>query len=269
MIFSQIMSILRFAVSFSIVVCFSTAPAQSRMETGFLDRSVTIAGSVYHYQVYVPSSYTAAGSWPVILFLHGSGERGDDGLLPTQTGLGAAIRRSPARYPAIVVFPQAPSDSGWVGQPARAAMAALEKTMQEYQTDSDRVYLTGLSMGGNGTWYLAYRCSSKFAAIVPLCGWITPFDEWSRGFETVVPGNDASPFQSVARKLVRMPTWIFHGEEDSAVPVEQSRMAAEAFKTAGGNVQFTELAGTGHNSWDAAYSSTRFTTWLFAQRRKP
>jgi len=243
--------------------------AQAHIETGFLDRIVNVAGNDYRYQVYVPSSYTPAHRWPVILFLHGAGERGSDGLFQTQVGLGAAIRQKSYRYPAIVVFPQVPEDSAWVGLPARVAIEALDLTMQEFQTDSDRVYLTGLSMGGNGAWYLAYRYPTKFAALVPICGWVVPFAPRHRGFETVVPGDSASAFDALAHRLRYVPISIFHGEEDTTVPVEQSRRAAAALKAAGGDVQYTELPGTGHTSWDAAYGSTKFTAWLFAQRRKP
>src|SRR5438445_10522171 len=94
--------------------------------TGFLGRRLTLAGQSHHYQVFVPFSYTASQRWPVILFLHGAGERGDDGLLPTQVGLGAAVRQNAARFPAIVVFPQLPAESLCTGTPAHAAIAALE-----------------------------------------------------------------------------------------------------------------------------------------------
>ena len=253
--------------TFCFPFCLQYSFSQGRVETGFLDRSVDVGGSSYHYQVYVPYSYTPSQRWPVILFLHGIGERGRDGLLQTQGGLGAAIRQNPSRYPAIVVFPQVPPDSLWVGVPAQAAMAALDKTTREFQTDSDRVYLTGLSMGGNGSWYLAYRNPSRFAALAPICGWVTPFSPWFHNAQTVVPGDSTSPFEALARRLSRVPIWIFHGEEDNAVPVSQSRQAAAALSSVGAAVQFTELQGIGHNAWDAAYGSTKFSTWLFQQRR--
>lgn len=241
--------------------------AQGRVETGFLNRTVEIAGTVYKYQVYVPSTYTQAQAWPVILFLHGAGERGKDGLLQTQTGLGAAIRQNADRYPAIVVFPQCPPDSIWVGEPSQAAMMALQKTLKEFKTDADRVYLTGLSMGGNGTWYLAYRHPQIFAAAAPICGWIQRDTSWISMFDPVVPENTDAAFEIVAKKLVRLPVWIFHGEADPAVPVGQSRGAAAALTAIGAPVKYTELPGTGHNSWDAAYGSEKFVTWLFEQRR--
>ncbi|MFH0991249.1 MAG: prolyl oligopeptidase family serine peptidase [bacterium] len=256
-------------ISILLPFCIQFSIAQGHSETGFLNRSITVAGHTYLYQVYVPASYTPDRLWSVILFLHGAGERGSDGLLPTHVGLGAAIRQNPSRYPVIAVFPQAPKDSLWSSVPAQMAMAALDATMKEFTIDVNRVYLTGLSMGGNGTWYLAYRYPSKFAAITPICGWVIQFNPWASKVEPVVPRELSSPLQSLADQLKQTPTWIFHGEEDNAVPVEQSRLVAEAFKKAGIDVQYTELPGIGHNSWDAAYGSTKFVTWLFAQRRKP
>lgn len=236
-------------------------------ETGFLDRTVTVTGHAYHYQVYVPAAYTASQRWPIILFLHGAGERGDDGLVQTQVGLGAAVRQNAARFPAIIVFPQAPAESLWTGVPAQMAMAALDETIREFRTDSDRVYLTGLSMGGNGTWYLAYRNPSRFAALIPICGFVTAFREGWRGFTPVVPPDSGAPFAALARQLRRVPTWIVHGEVDNVVPVEQSQQAAAALKAAGGPVQYLEVPGTSHNAWDAAYGSPALVRWLFAQHR--
>jgi predicted peptidase len=257
-----------FVATLGAVVFHASVLAQPGTETGFLNRVIAFGGREYRYQVYVPASYSAMQQWPLIMFLHGSGECGTDGLLQTQVGLGSAIRQNAKRYPAIVVFPQAPVDSLWVGGPAGMAMAALNRTMHEFRVDSDRVYLTGLSIGGNGTWYLAYRHPSTFAAIVPVCGWIRPFPEdWSKKFDPVVPGDTTTPFATLAHKLGSLPVWIFHGEEDRSVPVEESRNAAAALQEEGTPVHFTELPGMGHNAWDAAYGSTKLVDWLFAQRR--
>jgi predicted peptidase len=237
-----------------------------RVETGFLDRAVTQSGQTYRYQVYVPADYATRNDWPVILFLHGAGERGSDGLIQTNVGLGPAIRRAPGRYPAIVVFPQVPRDSQWVGTPGEMALAALRRTMDEFQTDPDRVYLTGLSMGGHGTWYLAYRHPELWAAVVPICGWIPEVPRFT-GSVPVVPPDSGPPLPAVARRLARTPIWIFHGEMDPVVPVAGSREPAEALKAVSADARYTEYLGLDHNSWDATYGSDEFARWLFAQRR--
>jgi predicted peptidase len=237
------------------------------IETGFLDRTVTVAGQGYRYQVYVPADYAANESWPVILFLHGAGERGTDGLLQTAVGLGPAIRRARERYPAIVVFPQVPPDSHWVGVPAEMALAALDRTMREFAVDRHRVYLTGLSMGGHGTWYLAYRHPELFAAIAPICGWVPDFRDFS-GSVPIVPADSGPPLPALARQLANTPAWIFHGEMDRVVPVRGSREPAAALEAVSADVRYTEYLGIDHNSWDATYASDEFARWLFAQRRR-
>ena len=236
-------------------------------ETGFLDRSIALGGRSYHYQVYVPADYTAKPSWPAILFLHGAGERGDDGLLPTNVGLAPAIRQNPSRYPAIVVFPQVPRDSQWVGTPGDMAVAALQQTIREFHVDPRRVYLTGLSMGGHGTWYVAYQHPELFAAVVPICGWVREFPQF-RGSVPAVPGDSAAVMPNLVQRLGKTPIWIFHGEVDQVVNVNGSREPAAALKAAGADVHYTELLGLNHNSWDAAYASDEFRNWLFAQQRR-
>ena len=237
-----------------------------RAETGFLDRSVGIGNQSYPYQVYIPSDYSTRTDWPVILFLHGAGEGGRDGLLQTSVGLPTAIRQNSKRFPAIVVIPQMPLDSQWVGAPAEAAFAALTQAMSEFKIDRQRVYLTGLSRGGHGTWYLAYRHPEIFAAIAPVCGWVTERPD-SRGSVMVIPPEDGPAFPALARRLGKLPIWIFHGEMDTSVPVSYSREPAAALKAASADVRYTEFLGMGHNVWDATYASDEFLKWLFAQRR--
>ena len=237
-----------------------------RVETGFLDRTITVAGRSYRYEVYVPADYQSKPSWPAILFLHGAGERGDDGLLQTNVGLAPAIRKNPSRYPAIVIMPQVPRDSQWVGAPADMAVAALQQTMKEFKIDPKRVYLTGLSMGGHGTWYVAYRNPDLFAAVVPICGWVREIG-FFKGSVPVVPGDSAAVMTNLVQRLGKTPIWIFHGEVDQVVNVNGSREPAAALKAAGADVRYSELLGLDHNSWDAAYGSDEFTRWLFAQHR--
>jgi predicted peptidase len=251
-------------VFFSLV---AVAVKAQRVETGFLDRSITVAGRSYRYQVYVPADYQSKGSWPAILFLHGAGERGDDGLYQTNVGLAPAIRQNPSRYPAIAIFPQVPRDSQWVGAPADMAVAALQQTMREFHVDPKRVYLTGLSMGGHGTWYVAYRHPELFAAIIPICGWVREFPQF-RGSVAVVPADSAAVMPNLIQRLGKVPIWIFHGEMDPGVNVNGSREPATALKAASADVRYTEFLGMGHNVWDATYGSDEFVRWLFAQQRR-
>jgi len=151
-------------VALSLISC-RTMPQQ---ETGFLNRT--------GYSVYVPHDFDRSKQWPVILFLHGAGERGTDGLKSTQVGIGSAIRFGADRIPAIVVFPQAPPETRWLEQPADAAITALDCAIAEFNGDPDRVYLTGLSMGGYGAWHLAMANPNRFAALVVVCGGLLPHE---------------------------------------------------------------------------------------------
>jgi predicted peptidase len=234
------------------------------MQTGFLDRSIVHSGTTYPYQVYVPSNYDPARAWPVVLFLHGAGERGADGLLQTEVGIATAIRRFPQRYPAIVVMPQAPRDSFWGGPPGEAAMAALDRTCAEFNADPRRVYLTGLSMGGHGSWMLAYRHAERFAAALVICGFVG--DRPNRA--STVPAGDGTPQQRMAARVKQLPIWIVHGEADSRVPVGESRSMHDALRAVGADVHYTELPGTDHDSWTATYASESIIGWLFDQRRR-
>jgi predicted peptidase len=241
-----------------------TSTTRSQEPTGFLNRTIAVEGVGHRYQVYVPAEYTRARRWPVILFLHGSGERGFDGILQTSIGLGEAIRRHAERWPAIVVFPQAPPDHRWHGKVAHLALATLDRTVRELSTDPDRVYLVGLSAGGNGVWNLAYRTPERFAALVAVCGWVQPTAERR---EAILPPDSGPPYPVIARRILSLPTWIWHGEADSVVPVEESRRMAAALRAADGEVSYTELPGVGHESWIPAFESADLPRWLLAQSR--
>ena len=253
----------RATVLLAVVVALGSSVRAHAQATGFLDRQVTVEATAYRYQVFVLVAYTADRRWPVILFLHGAGERGSDGILQTEVGIGTALRREPGRFPAIVVLPQAPADTRWTGVPGDVAMAALDATLAEFSTDPDRVYLTGLSLGGQGTFYLAYAHPERFAAIVPICGFVAG----NSRMPSFVPASDGSPYAALAERIHRLPIWIFHGEVDPVVPVTESRRVAEAMQAAGAAVTYTEIPGTGHNAWDPAYGSPALTDWLFRQHR--
>jgi predicted peptidase len=237
-------------------------------ETGFLHRAVEVGSVTYRYQVYVPSSYTPSKKWPVVFFLHGAGERGADGERQTDLGLPARIREM-KDFPAIVVMPQC-VPSAWWGDPEMEAQAfaALDQSMKEFHGDPERVYLTGLSMGGYGTWAFGYKYPEKFAALVPVCGGVVA----NRRFLAAPPWhplsvNPEDPYGEAASHLTKVPIWAFHGDADPRVPVTESRKLTEAVKARGGNVRYTEYPGVAHNAWDRAYWEEELLPWLLAQRK--
>jgi len=257
-----------FAFALLLILCAISASA--RVETGFLDRTVSVGGGSYRYQVYVPAEFRSKKSWPVILFLHGAGERGSDGLLQTDVGIGHAIRLQASRFPFIVVLPQCGKGKIW-GEPdmQAQALAALNASIKEFHGDRKHVYLTGLSMGGFGTWELAARNPGRFAAIVPICSGVQPEKDWPQLRVTLVDDpKNSDPFAEVARRIGSIPVWMFHGDADPAVPVEQSRHMAEALKAAGADFKYTEYPGVGHVSWDKAYAESELVPWLLSKSLK-
>ena len=241
----------------------TASPARAKkIETGFLDRTVSLAGTEYKYQVFVPENWTRKQKWPIILFLHGAGERGEDGLVQTQVGIGRAIRMDRGRFPAVVVLPQCRKEVWWSQPPMDdLAMKALEAATKEFHGDPQRTYLTGLSMGGYGTWHLAGKYPGRFAAIVPICGGILMPD-----ISREQSPDDAKPYTDAAAKIGKnTPVWIFHGGDDPAVPVAESRRMNEAMKALDADVHYTEYPGVGHNSWDNAYTEAELMTWLFSK----
>ncbi len=234
-------------------------------ETGFLARTVDVNGNSYRYQVFIPAQWTPDEKWPVIFFLHGGGERGDDGVRQLDKGLPEILREKPD-FPAVVVMPQCQRRTWW-GDPAMEAQAfaTLEATIEEFNGDRSRLYLTGLSLGGYGTWAFGYKYPKKFAALVPVCGGVTsrrrfPVPDWHPAERA-----PADPYAETARGIGNVPVWAFHGDQDRRVPVEESRKLTEALERAGGNVRYTEYPGVPHNSWDRAYAEDELIPWLLSQ----
>jgi predicted peptidase len=234
-------------------------------ETGFLDRTVRVRGREFPYVVYVPRNFAAAGRWPVILFLHGAGERGTDGQQQMQIGVGAAIRAHPEWVPAIAVFPQVPLGARWLEDPAEAAMAALDEAVAEFHGDAARVYLAGLSMGGYGVYHLALAHPDRFAKLVVVCGGLLPHGSTTTVLQqSPLTMGAADPYAFVAHALRNIPIWLFHGDADPVIPVGESRQMAEALRREGGDVRYTEYPGVGHNSWSPAFDEAELWRWLFA-----
>lgn len=236
---------------------------------GFLFRTITVDGTERRYAVYVPRGYDGATPMPLVLFLHGRGESGTDGQKPIAQGLGTAILFNEAAWPAIVLFPQKPTqESRWIDYES-LAMGVLEEARRTYNVDATRIYLTGLSQGGAGAWALGAKHADIFAAVVPICGFT---GTWDKG--PITP-------ESVAAGISALPIWTFHGLKDDIVLPRETEAIVEAVRARqrelealakGGEpavppVRATYLPDANHNSWDAAYRSPELPTWLFAQRR--
>ena len=197
------------------------------------------------YLVALPDGYAdGAEAWPLVLFLHGSGERGAD---LTKVKVHGPPRRlaEGERFPFLLVAPQAPEGGWW---DAKALGALLDEVERTYRVDPDRVYVTGLSMGGYGTWALAEAFPGRFAAIAPVCGGGTP----SRICPAVEAGTKV---------------WAFHGVLDDVVPVQRSLEMAERARRCGGDVRLTLYPEAGHDSWTETYADPALYSWLLAQRR--
>jgi predicted peptidase len=241
----------------------------------FQARRVTTGTGTYAYRVFVPAHWNGRRKVAVILFLHGSGERGTDNEAQTRNGIRLLIGQDPAHFPCLVVCPQCRPGSFWT-QPAMEAqaLAALDQSVREFHGDPQRVYLTGLSMGGYGTWDLAGRYPGRWAAIAPCCGGIVlpPDVRQSLG----LPDPPTDPYTPAAERVARLPTWVFHGEADPTVPVSESRqMVALLFRIKAASspsspgpsdLRYTEYPGVGHNSWDYAYKEPSLLPWLLSHK---
>ncbi len=208
--------------------------------------ATTTVVSKINYLTFLPKSYSAKGEpVPMIIFLHGSGERGSD-LEKVKKWGPPALAESNPNFPFLVISPQVPDGEAWH---AASVKAVIDEVLAKYNVDRRRIYLTGISMGGYGAWDLATRYPDYFAAIAPICG-----------------GGNARAM----RKLTGIPTWVFHGKKDEAVPESESAVLVAALQTAGGNVRYTVLPEGDHvASWVHAYDEkTGLFDWFLQQRKK-
>jgi predicted peptidase len=244
------LSLKRMGLPLLTVLCLALVYASGgeSAKTGFLSKVYKGADGVEsRYVVFVPHDYKGDKAYPCILFLHGAGSKGTDGNKQVKGGLAAAVRKKEKTFPFIVVFPQA--EKGWQakGADAKRALAILDELAQTYKVDQKRLYLTGLSMGGSGTWSLAAGYPERWAAMVPICG-----------------GGDPN----TAEKIKHIPCWCFHGDADPIVKVERSREMIKTLKDAGGMPRYDEYPGVGHNAWDRAYATAELYEWLLKQSTK-
>ena len=236
----------------------------------FLERSVVVGEHTYKYRVWLPPHYSKVRRWPVVLFLHGSGERGDDNVRQLALGLPALLSSYSERYKCIVVIPQCQYGHEWYGEMETQALAALEQTIGEFRGDRRRLYITGMSMGGAGTWYMARH--RRWAAVIPVCGEVSrqandPFPvDPPPDLARIVGAPD--PFGALAEAIGPTPVWSFHGSDDAEIPVTQSRSMTAALLAHGNAARYTEFKGAGHDIWERVYSDPNVVHWMLAQRKR-
>ncbi len=214
------------------------------------------------YRMLRPKDYDQSNRYPLVMFYHGAGERGDDNVVQLVHGMNDfASDDVMENYPCFVIAPQCPTGFQWVDTPWTADSHVMPKEptapiqlsfdlitslQKEVSIDEKRIYVTGLSMGGFGAWDAIQRFPNRFAAAAPVCG-----------------GGDPA----YAKKIAHVPLWAFHGDADTAVKPKRSRDMIAALKEGGGSPKYTEYPGVGHNSWAATYANRQLYAWMFAQKR--
>lgn len=218
-------------------------------QPGFHLRTVDAPDGTRKYTVYVPEGYDDSRPTPAVLFLHGAGERGDDGIVPAQVGLGPAIARDPSAFPMIAVFPQARQTWAADSADAAAALAALDDVVKTYNVDEDRILLTGLSMGGHGSWENAAAHPDRFAAVAVVCGFTRTPDE-------------------IVAKVKGLPIWMVVGDADMPFIFASMREMVDKLREAGADLHAIEHRGVGHNSWDRAYNDPELIAWMLSRSKR-
>ncbi|NLT43143.1 MAG: prolyl oligopeptidase family serine peptidase [Anaerolineae bacterium] len=204
-----------------------------------------------NYLLHLPADYGKDPDkrWPLILFLHGMGERGDDLGKVKIHGIPKRVERDPS-FPFVTVSPQCPLDSVWTSQ-LPALETLLDSVLDQYAVDPARVYLTGLSMGGYGSWALGSQSPQRFAAVVPICG----------------GGRPEAGFPAKVAALKEVPVWAFHGAKDDVVPLAESETLVDHLRSVGGDARLTVYPDCGHNSWAQTYDNPYLYRWMLKYHR--
>jgi predicted peptidase len=215
-------------------------PAPGQQQAARLDTQVRVT---LDYLLFLPEGYQQQDSWPLMLFLHGVGERGDDLELVKKHGP-PKICETKKDFPFILVSPQCKAKRWWE---SLELVALVDEIVAKHKVDEDRIYVTGLSMGGFGTWSLAAYAPDRFAAVAPICGGGEPY--WTKRFS-------------------HLPAWVFHGAKDPVVPPERSQQMVDALKKHGGNVKLTIYPEAEHDAWTETYDNPELYEWLLQQKRR-
>ncbi len=236
----------RKSIVFVFAALLFSFPAWAQHEAKTLKKTVTTELEL-NYLLHVPKSYQADGDpWPLVLFLHGAGERGSDLNKVKAHGPPKLVEMGQS-LPAIIVSPQSPEGEWWNDQ-VDALSALLDEVEKNYNVDPKRIYVTGLSMGGYGTWALGSSDPDRFAALLPICG---------------------GGMSVMARRLIDTPIWAFHGDADVVVALEESQRMVDALTRFGNKkTKFTVYPGVNHDSWTATYNNPEVWKWLLEQKRE-
>jgi len=248
-------------------VCLPPLSARAQDLNGFEARSLQGSkGLTLPYRLFKVKNPTAGTKYPLILFLHGAGERGDNNTSQLTANAGATVWATDAhqtKHPAYVIAPQCPGDKQWVdtdwtlgsystttvpvSDQLTTALEIADAVATEFGTDPTRQYVTGVSMGGYGTWDAIVRNPERFAAAIPICG-------------------SGDPTKAALIEL--LPLWTFHGDADTTVPVKGTRDMVAALKAVGSTVKYTEYPGVGHDAWDMTYANEEVIDWLFTFKKE-
>jgi predicted peptidase len=227
-------------VTLSILICCAARARGDSRDSQF-DKTITKQVGL-RYRTVFPKKYDANQTYPLLIFLHGRGEQGDD--LDRVQIHGPFKKAAELDLPLIIVSPQSPLDEWW---DTDALSALVDHLLETLPVDKSRVYLTGLSMGGQGTWNLGIRRPEVFAAIAPICGYSAP---------------------SKAETLRDTPTWIFHGEKDDTIRVHESTKMADALHKIGNDARLTIYPNVGHDSWTETYNNPQLYQWFLSHRKQ-
>jgi predicted peptidase len=241
--------ILSFSVAVGVMLCSAscTSVAQQGQHPQTFQKEIkkTIGAD---YLLYLPEGYeTEPKDWPLILFLHGRGECGNDLSKVEAHGPPMLIAKKEKQFPFVIVSPQCPENEWWSTElQVDTLNALLDDVVSQYNIDQERIYVTGLSMGGFGSWSLAAAYPDRFAAIAPICGGGNPED---------------------AASIAHLPVWVFHGEKDQAIPIKRSEEMVLALEKSACRVQFTTYPDAGHDSWTTTYTNPELYAWFLKHTR--